>query len=85
LCSSFAIVVVLVSFVVHVVAVAFVVLVAPFVFAALVACPAGAVLHVVVAALLIKQNNKEARGTTKAPKAEKTTTKQRTPNKQTKT
>jgi cell division protein FtsL len=62
--------------------VAFVVL---FIFAALVVCAAGAVLHVVVAALLIKQNNKEARGTTKAPKAEKTTTKQRTPNKQTKT
>jgi arginine exporter protein ArgO len=61
LCSPFAVVVIL-SFDVLVVLVsfvAFVVLVAPFVFAALVVCTAGAVLHVVVAEVVVKQN-KEA-------------------------
>jgi archaellum biogenesis protein FlaJ (TadC family) len=51
---SFAVLVVFVSFV------AFLVLVVPFVFAAHVVCAAGAVLHVVVAELVIRQNNKEA-------------------------
>ena len=63
LCSFFAVVLVLVSLAVLVVLVAFVVfgvLVAPFVCAALVVCAAGAVFHVVVAELVIKQNNKEA-------------------------
>jgi len=57
LCSSFAVVVVLVVLVAFV---GFVVLVDPFVLSALVVCAAGAVLHVVVAELVIKQNNKEA-------------------------
>ena len=74
LCSSFAVVVVLVSLVslvvlvVPVVFIVFVVLVLPFVFDVLVVCAAGAVLHVVVAALVIKQNNKEAGRKTKLRK-----------------
>jgi ABC-type multidrug transport system fused ATPase/permease subunit len=77
LCSSFAVVVVLVSLVslvvlvVPVVFIVFVVLVLPFVFDVLVVCAAGAVLHVVVAALVIKQNNKEAGRKTKLRKHKK--------------
>ena len=51
--------------------VAFIVLVVPFVFATLVVCAAGAVLNVVVAALAIKQNNKEARRKTKSGESRK--------------
>ena len=58
LCSSFAVVVGLVYLAVLVLLVAFVVVVDPFVFAAFVVCAAGAVLHVVVVALAIKQNSK---------------------------
>jgi fatty acid desaturase len=75
LCSPFAVVVVLLSLAVLVAFVAFVVLVAPFVFAPLVVCAAGAVRHVVVAELVIKQNNKEANRQIekqKATKAEQT-------------
>ena len=57
--------------------VAFVVLVVPFVFAALVVCAAGAVLHVVVAALVIKQNKKGVSRQQKTAKANKAMHKKR--------
>ena len=56
MCSSFAVVVVLVSLVAFI---AFVVLVVPCVHAALVVCAAGAVFHVVVAALVNTCNQTE--------------------------
>ena len=64
MCSSSADVVVLVSLAVFVVLVAFVAFVvfgAPFVSAALVVCDAGAVLRVVGAESVIKQNNEASR------------------------
>ena len=83
LCSAFAIVVVLVSIAVLVASVACVVLSAPFVVAALVVCAAGAVLHVVVAKLVIKQNNKEASRKRKSNESRKNT-KQRTKSRESK-
>ena len=70
LCSSFA-VVALFSLAVLLILAAFVALFSCFVFAALVVCATGAVLHVVVAELVIKHNNKEASIKTKKQRKQK--------------
>ena len=86
LCSSFAVVVVLVSLVslvvlvVPVVFIVFVVLVLPFVFDVLVVCAAGAVLHVVVAEVVVKQNKEASTKAEQIQSIKQKTEKQKTKN-----